>query len=219
MVGSSPRPSPPKCGLLGGSIAFKKHRAGRTLSPSDRVGSFAIDILFYPAHRGSAMHARPVSIAFVAVTLTISPVAAMSEIYKWVEADGSVHYGDTPPRTKNARLVGRDSGTVSVVPGMSKEEKERLREREDQLRLQRLEREVEELRAREQAREYAQPEVVYTDVYVPAYGYWRPRHGRDIGHVKPRPEHPIAKPRPPQRTQPIDELGAVPTPTGALRRY
>ena len=113
------------------------------------------------------MHARPVSIALVAVSLTIAPVAAMSEIYKWVEADGSVHYGDAPPRTKNARLVGRDSGTVSVVPGMSKEEKDRLREREDQLRLQRLEREVEELRAREQAREYAQPEVVYTDVYVP----------------------------------------------------
>ena len=164
------------------------------------------------------MHVSPVSIFLVAVTLTIAPVAAMSEIYKWVEADGSVHYGDTPPRTKNAHLVGRDSGTVSVVPGMSKEEKDRLREREDQLRLQRLEREVEELRAREQAREYAQPEVVYTDVYVPAYGYWRRRDGRDIGHVKPRPEHPIAKPGPHQRTQPIDELSVVRAPTGALSR-
>ena len=91
MVGSSPRPSPPKCGLLDGSIAFKKHRAARTLSPSDRVGSFAIDILFYPAHRGSAMHPRPVSIALVAVTLTIAPEAAISEVYKWVETDGSVH--------------------------------------------------------------------------------------------------------------------------------
>jgi Domain of unknown function (DUF4124) len=182
-------------------------------------GRSRIDILFYPAHRGSAMHARPVSIALVAVSLTIGPGAAMSEIYKWIEADGSVHYSNTPPpRTKNVRLVGQDSGTVSVVPGMSKEEKDRLREREDQLRLQRLEREVEELRAREQAREYTQPEVVYTDVYVPAYGYWRPRHGRDIGHVKPRPEHPIAKPRPPQRTQPVEELSAVPTPTGGLSR-
>ncbi len=103
--------------------------------------------------------------------LLIAPAAAMSEIYKWVEPDGSVHYGNTPPaRTKNARLVGMDSGTVSVVPGMSKEEKERLRERDEQLRLQRLEREVEELRAREQAREYAPPEVIYTDVYVPRMG-------------------------------------------------
>ena len=163
------------------------------------------------------MHARPVSIALVAVSLTIAPVAAMSEIYKWVEADGSVHYGDAPPRTKNARLVGRIRAPSALCRACRKE-KDRLREREDQLRLQRLEREVEELRAREQAREYAQPEVVYTDVYVPAYGYWRPRHGRDIGHVKPRPEHPIAKPRPPQRTQPIDELSAVRTPTGALSR-
>ena len=144
----------------------------------------------------------------------------MSEIYKWVEADGSVHYGNTPPaRTKNVRVVGMDSGTVSVVPGMSKEEKDRFRAREDQLRLQRLEREVEELRAREQAREYAEPEVIYTDVYVPAYGYGRPLHGRNIRDVKPRPEHPIAKPRPPSRTQPVDELSAARTPpSGALSR-
>ena len=178
-----------------------------------------VDILRHSAHRGSAMRALPVSIALVAVTLTIAPEAAWSEIYKWVEADGSVHYGNTPPpRTKNVRLVGKDSGTVSVVPGMSKEEKDRLREREDQLRLQRLEREVEELRAREQAREYAQPEVIYTDVYVPAYGYGRPLHGRHSGHVKPRPEHPIAKPRPPHQTPPIEEPGAARTPAGALSR-
>ena len=165
------------------------------------------------------MHARPVSIVLVAVTLVAASGPALSEIYKWVEADGSVHYGNTPPgRTKNVRVVGMDSGTLSVVPGMSKEEKDRLREREDQLRLQRLEREVEELRAREQARDSAQPEVIYTDVYVPAYGYGRPLHGRNVGHVKPRPEHPIAKPRPPNRTQPVEELSAARAPTGALSR-
>jgi hypothetical protein len=143
----------------------------------------------------------------------------MSEIYKWVEADGSVHYGNTAPaRTKNVRMVGIDAGTVSVVPGMSKEQIARLREREEQLRLQRLEREVEELRAREQAREYAEPEIIYTEVYVPAYGYGRPLHRRDRGHVKPRPDRPIAKPRPPHRTQPIEELSAPRAPTGALIR-
>ena len=197
---------------------------GRPRWPADSIGLrharvIRVDILRHPAHRGSAMHTRPVSIALVAVTLTIAPQAAMSEIYKWVEADGSVQYSNTaPPRSKNARPVGKDSGTVSVVPGMSKEEKDRLREREDQLRLQRLEREVEELRAREQAREHAQPEVVYTDVDVPAYGYGRPLHGRNIGHVKPRPEHPIAKPRPRQRTQPLEELSAARPPAGALGR-
>ncbi|MBC8119693.1 MAG: hypothetical protein H7X75_08985, partial [Burkholderiaceae bacterium] len=121
-------------------------------------------------------------------------------------------------RTKTARVVGMDAGTLSVIPGMSKEEKDRLREREAQLRLQRLEREVEELRAREQAREYAPPEVIYTDVYVPAYGYARPLHGRDPNHVRPRPDQPIAKPRPPSRTQPIEEFGVARPPTGVLSR-
>ena len=165
------------------------------------------------------MYTSSIGTALVTMMLVIAPVTAMAEIYKWIEPDGSVHYGNTPPaRTKNVRVVGMDSGTLSVVPGMSKEEKDRLREREDQLRLQRLEREVEELRAREQTREYAQPEVVYTDVYVPAYGYARPLYDRDRGHVKPRPEHPIAKPRPPARTQPIEELGAPRPPTGVLSR-
>ena len=165
------------------------------------------------------MCARPVSIALFAATLVVAPASAAPEIYKWIEADGSVHYGNTPPaRTKNVRLVGMESGTVSVVPGMSKEEKNRLREREDQMRLQRLELEVEELRAREQAREFAQPDVIYTDVYVPAYGYGRRLDGRDPGRVKPRPEQPIAKPRPPHRTQPIEELSVPRAPSGALSR-
>ncbi len=188
----------------------------RSPNPSDL---FAIDILRLSGASCSVMHARPISIALVALAFTIAPDPAIAEIYKWVEADGSVHYGNTPPpRTKNARLLGTDSGTVSVVPGMSQEEKDRLRERGEQLRLQRLEREVEELRAREHAREHAQPEVVYTDVYVPAYGYRRPLRGRHIGQVEPRPEHPIAKPRPPYRTQPIEELSVARTPAGALSR-
>lgn len=165
------------------------------------------------------MHARSLTFALVVAMLAIAPRTALSEIYKWVEGDGSVHYGNSPvPQTKNARRVGMDAGTVSVVKGMSKEEKERFREREDQLRMQRLEREVEELRAREQARADTQPEIIYTDVYVPVYGFGRPLHGRNVGHVKPRPEQPIAKPRPPYRTQPVEELSAARSPTGALSR-
>ena len=180
---------------------------------------FAIDTPLYPAHRAFAMRTRPVSIALFAATLAVAPASVAAEIYKWVEPDGTVHYGNTPPaRTKNVRRVGMESGTVSVVPGMSKEEKDRLREREDQLRLQRLEQEVEELRAREQARENAPPEVIYTDVYVPAYGYGRPLDRRDTGRVRPRPEQPIAKPRPPHRTQPIEELSVPRAPTGAISR-
>ena len=191
-------------------------KRGSAFLPRRRV---AFDILLSPVHRPLAMHARPLSVAILAATLVCVPGVAMPQIYKWVEADGSVHYGNTAPaRTKNVRMVGMDSGTVRVVPGMSNEEKARLREREEQLRLQRLEREVEELRAREQAREYAPPEVIYTEVYVPAYGYGHPLHRRDRGHGKPRPDHPIAKPRPPNRTLPVEELSAPRAPTGALGR-
>lgn len=186
---------------------------------ANRVGLSRFDIVHSPAHRASAMNARPVATALIAAMLIVVPGTALSEIYKWVEADGTVQYSNTPPaRTKNARPLENISGTVSVVPGMSKEEKERFREREDQLRVQRLEREVEELRAREQARDSAPPEVIYTEVYVPAYGYGPPLHRRDLGRVKPRPEPPIAKPRPPSRTPPIEELSAPRSPTGALIR-
>ena len=169
------------------------------------------------------MRSRPVSTALIALTFAIAPQASMSEVFKWVEADGSVHYGDTPPqRTKNVRVLGKDSGTLSVVPGMSKEEKERFREREDQLRLQRLEREVEELRARELARDYrdyAEPEIIYSDVYVPAYGYGRRfHHRRDKGHIGSRSDHLIGKPIPPQRTQPMPDLNVGRAPALALSR-
>jgi hypothetical protein len=162
---------------------------------------------------------RPCAIAAFALALAIAPVTAMAEIYKWVDADGSVHYGDTPPaRSKNVRVVGKESGSVSVVPGIPKEEMDRLREREHQARLLRLEREVEELRAREQARAHAQPEVVYTETYVPAYGYWYPVHKDHSRHRNRHPEQPIAKPRPPDRTPRIDEPPSVRTPSHGLAR-
>jgi uncharacterized protein DUF4124 len=162
------------------------------------------------------MQARAAFWILFAAMLGIAPPAA-AEIYKWVDADGSVHYGDTPPaRSKNLRVVGKESGSVSVVPGIPKEEMDRLREREYQARLQRLEREVEELRAREQSREVAQPEVVYTDAYLPGYGYWYPVHGHHSRHGNRRPEQPIVKPRPPGRTARIQDPGAVRAPTSGL---
>lgn len=157
--------------------------------------------------------------AAFAAALAIVPAVAMAEIYKWVDADGSVHYGDTPPAlNKNVRVVGKGSGTVSVVPGIPKEEMDRLREREYQLRVQRLEREVDELRMREQARQYAKPEVIYTETYVPAYGYWYPVHDQ---HVRDRdrnrhPEQPIAKPRPPDRSPRTEDPRSVRPPMGGL---
>jgi hypothetical protein len=158
----------------------------------------------------------------IAASLAVAPVAAFGQLYKWVDADGTVNYGDSPPKgVKNVRALGKDSGNLTVVPGIPKEERERLREREEQARLQRLEREVEELRAREEARAYSQPEVVYTEAWAPAYGGYWPHRVRPPGQGhKPKPEHPVGKPRPVDRTPPAQELPvAVPRdPPGTMLR-
>jgi hypothetical protein len=103
--------------------------------------------------------------------------------------------------------VNENSGNLSVVPGIPKEQMQRLRERDEQQRIEQLERENDELRARERARASTPPETVYTEVYVPAYGYGPPPRRRPPDGVKggPRPEHPIPKPKPPASTPPINE--------------
>lgn len=139
--------------------------------------------------------------------LLILPIVALAQMYKWVDENGVVNYGDKPPpRVKQVRPFGEGAGSVSVVEGMPKEELERLRERDRQQRLRQLEAEVAELRAREQARENTPPEVVYQEVYVPAYGYGyrRPPSSRPPWSGRPgyRPDHPDHKPRPATRPQP-----------------
>jgi len=94
---------------------------------------------------------------------------------------------------------------VTVVPGMSRDEIDRQRERDNQRRLQQLESEVRDLRAREGAREQLPPEPGYNEVYVPAYGYGGPANrrpgSRPRGYYEPPPEPnpPLRFERPPER--------------------
>jgi len=154
------------------------------------------------------MSIRLTRVFLIAALFAVAPLTAFGQLYKWVDADGTVNYGDSPPKgVKNLRTLGADSGNLSVVPGIPREERERLRERDEQARLRQLEREVEELRAREEARASAPPEVIYTDSWVPAYGGYWPHRVRPPGQGhKPKPEHPIAKPRPVDRSPPLQEL-------------
>jgi hypothetical protein len=102
--------------------------------------------------------------------------AVAAELYKWVDETGAVTYGDTPPpKAKSLRLLGKDAGSVSVVPGLSAEQLERMRNTERDLRVRRLELEVEELRMREQRlAQMQQPELAYMDPpqAVAWGGYW-----------------------------------------------
>ena len=141
------------------------------------------------------------------VSTALLATPALAQVYKWVDDSGTVHYGDKPPqRSKGAQPLDAGAGSLSVVQGIPKDELDRLRRKDDQQRLQRLEREVEELRAQAGARSNVEPQIVYTESYVPAYGYatygypvfgyWPAQRWHGARPPGLRPEHPIRDPRP-----------------------
>jgi hypothetical protein len=150
------------------------------------------------------------SLIWIVCTALLATPALAAQVYKWVDEHGLVHYGDKPPpRNKGSQLLEEGAGSVSVVPGIPKDELDRMRRQSEQQRVQRLERELEDLRAQAAARADAVPEVIYTESHVPVYGhpiYGYPAHGHwrgpHRGGVRPpglRPEHPIVEPRPEAR--------------------
>jgi hypothetical protein len=95
------------------------------------------------------MRARPLWFVLSLAALAGEPPAAHAALYKWVDENGVVNYGDTPPPgARRLTQLDESASTLSVVPAIPREELDRLRERETQARVERLEREVDELRAR-----------------------------------------------------------------------
>ena len=117
-------------------------------------------------------------------SIAASP-GALAQLYKWVDENGVVNYGDKPPKNKPAQAIDQGAGSVSVVPGPPPDEIERQRARDAERRVQRLEREVDELRARQATREVAPaPEPVYRETYVPGTVY--PPPSRRYDRAAPR---------------------------------
>lgn len=101
-----------------------------------------------------------------------APAAATAQIYKWVDDRGGVTYGNVPPPgAKKLTELDEDSGRVSTVPGLSPEQMARSRELELAARVERLERELYEARARAAAAPVAYPYPAYDPGYAsyPAY--------------------------------------------------
>ena len=68
-----------------------------------------------------------------AAVVAVAPMPALAQLYKWVDADGTINYGDAPPKgAKDVRVLGKDAGNLTVVPGIPAEQRDRLREREEQ---------------------------------------------------------------------------------------
>ncbi|MGH6622485.1 MAG: DUF4124 domain-containing protein [Burkholderiaceae bacterium] len=128
--------------------------------------------------------------------LLATPLSATAQLYKWTGSDGVVNYGDSPPsNAKDLRPV--TGGTVSVVSGVSKQQMDGLRERDEQRRQQQVQRDASDARAAAVASVAQIPEPVYIDGYAPDYAYRPPlRRPPDGGQVRPRPEQPIVRPTP-----------------------
>jgi hypothetical protein len=156
------------------------------------------------------MRIRSVLVA-VLVGAVALPCAAQSTLYKWVDERGVVNYGDTPPpNAKKTTRLDESTSSLSVVPGLSQEELARMRERSEQAKVERLEREVAELRERAStppvpAREAPPP--AYVPAYVPLVVNRRfpPRelHGPH-GHVPPVRGAPVQR-TPPFRSMELDQ--------------
>lgn len=88
---------------------------------------------------------------FIACLLALAvPLAAQAEIYRWVDDRGVVNYSSTKPEgVKKVAQIAEDSGRVSTVPGLSQELVAQQRQLELEARIQRLERELYEQRARD----------------------------------------------------------------------
>jgi hypothetical protein len=124
------------------------------------------------------MRARAILFVMLVSTAAL-PLAAQADLYKWVDENGVVNYGDKPPggAAKATKLDEADS-SLSVVPGLSKEEIAFYREGLAQSRADRQQREIEELRTRSTAPppspvpEYDTYPVVYGGAYWPIHD-WR----------------------------------------------
>jgi hypothetical protein len=135
---------------------------------------------------------------------------ALAQVYKWVDERGVVSYGDQPPPgARGARPLDLTPGMQSVIPGIPREELDRLRERDTQKRLRQLEAEVEELRAREAARAAVAAVAAPTETVRYVYpGYWNRWPGRPV-----HPWPPITPPVTPPVAPPVaTPLPVVPRP-------
>lgn len=91
-----------------------------------------------------------VVVASLGLLVAAAPPASAGELYKWVDERGVTNYGDAPPPKSARKAVALDEtkSSLSVVPGLSKDEVAGMEARAERSRNNRLEQENAELRAR-----------------------------------------------------------------------
>ena len=64
--------------------------------------------------------------ALISLVLMMFATAAAAQLYKWVDKDGKVRYGDTPPPGVKATPLKGPSGPASAPSAATKGEKDKL---------------------------------------------------------------------------------------------
>ncbi len=77
----------------------------------------------------------------LSIPLWLAPTGAAAEVYKWVDEDGKVHYGDAPPTQGNSATIRTDPPPSDTAVDQSRNRLDTLREQAAVLNKEREERE------------------------------------------------------------------------------
>lgn len=128
--------------------------------------------------------------------------AAAQEIYRWVDAEGVVHFSDTPPPAESAEVQTLDvpaAPPAGYDPAADIFNIEATRQR-TQARRERLQEQADE---RARSSRSPSPPVVQSGGQAVNYGY------PYVYPVYPRPPRPNPPPRPPRPEPPADDTSTL----------
>jgi hypothetical protein len=149
-------------------------------------------------HRAVTM--RVPTACTLALVLASAAPCATAQLFKWVDNEGVVNYGDWPP--PGTRVQPITHGTVSSVSGGPKQQMEEMRPRDEQRRGQRTARGADGV-----STPAPTDDVQYAGTYAADYGYPARRVGRAEAAIeRPRVERPIAQPGPPVNLPAVPDM-------------
>jgi Domain of unknown function (DUF4124) len=155
----------------------------------------------------------------IALALICVAPCASAQLYKWVDADGVINYGDWPP--PGVKIQAVTHGTVSVVTGGSRAQASETRARSARSEERRNQRDAPDADAA--PTQVAMDDAQYADAYAADYGYPARRVRRaEAALDRPRPEPRIAQPGPAVDLPSVPDMprlpGAKTRPRPDLRR-
>ena len=139
----------------------------------------------------------------IGLLLILAPAAAAQTVYRWVDEDGGVHYGDQPDAGREAEAIALPRQPDAAQVEAARQRQEQIRTQANELADQRIRLETERLKAAErQQRELEQAEQEQRLRRLEEEAEYRSNWSWGIPWYRPRPPH-----RPPGQRPPGDRPG------------